>query len=142
MKSPVLALPAFAFRTTRRLAKLPLPVLAGAAALLYRQAHRTEQKPAATPRAEMPREPEVVVEPVPLAEPAVDLDADVTLPSELPIRSYDAMNAADASRAIRELTDIEDVRTVLAFEEENAKRSTVLTAARGHLGALERAVRK
>ncbi len=162
MKSPVLALPRFAFRTTRRLAKLPLPVLAGAAALIYKKAHRSAPQPtarvmpdpgpaaspikkASAPRVEPvaePREPEMVVDGVPLAEAAVDLDVDVTLPSELPIRSYDAMNAADAARAIRELGAVEEVRTVLAFEEENSKRSTVLTAARSHLATLERSVRQ
>ncbi|HVE27070.1 MAG TPA: hypothetical protein VNC22_16805 [Sporichthya sp.] len=162
MKSLVRTVPKLLFRTTRRVSKLPLPVLAGAAALIYRKARHSDQpspvraatpSPAPTPADRSgtakqpaepvaPREPEVVIDPVPLPEPAVDLDADVTLPSELPIRGYDAMNATDASRAIRELTDLDEVRTVLSFEEENAKRSTVLTAARTHLTVLEQGVRR
>lgn len=84
-----------------------------------------------------PAGPELVIDPIPLAEPALDLDVEVTLPSELPIRAYDALAAKDAVNAIRDLTDVEEVRTVLAFEEENAKRSTVLAAARGRLAVLE-----
>jgi hypothetical protein len=71
-----------------------------------------------------------------LPEPAADLDVEVTLPSELPIPSYDAMNAADATAAIKQLTDADEVRTVLQFEEENAKRKTVLTAAGAHLATM------
>lgn len=151
----VLALPVAALRTGLRLAgHLKLPVLAGAAALIYRTVRGSTAEPASvtpdpgpvaapTPlkpraaktRTAAPDEHQVVVDPVPLAEAAVDLDVEVTLPSELPIRAYDALAAKDATNAIRELTDAEEIRTVLAFEEENAKRSTVLTAARTHLAA-------
>ncbi len=96
----------------------------------------TPKPPAAKRSDAAPPEPEPVIDPVPLAEPAVDLDVDVTLPSELPIRSYDALAAADAERAIRELVDADEVRAVLHFEEENAKRADVLTAAREHLAVL------
>jgi hypothetical protein len=77
-----------------------------------------------------------VVDPVPLAEPAVDLDVDVVLASELAIPSYDALRAADAVTAIRALTDAQEIRTVVQFEEQNGKRSTVLTAAQAHLASL------
>ncbi|MBA3742618.1 hypothetical protein [Sporichthya sp.] len=153
----VLALPFTALRTGRKLAgHLTLPALAGAAALIYRTVRRSTTGPASasttgpvavpsTPTAARtsaprksaaPAERELVVDPIPLAEAAVDLDVEVTLPSELPIRSYDALAAKDAAHAIRELTEAEEVRTVLAFEEENSKRSTVLTAARAHLAGL------
>ncbi len=168
MTRSVLALPFTALRTGRKLAtRLTWPVLAGAAAVVYRKVHRAEPsrtadldafpgdasaakqpRPVAVPNPSTgseptatEREPEVVIEPVPLAEPAVDLDVDVTLPSELPIRAYDALSAKDAVTAIRELTAPEEVRTVLDFETENGKRTTVLSAARTHLTALERSVR-
>ncbi|WP_019874956.1 hypothetical protein [Sporichthya polymorpha] len=169
MTRSVLALPFTALRTGRKLAtRLTWPVLAGAAAVVYRKVHRAEPSgtadldafPGDAPAAERARpvavptrptatrgpegterEPEVVIEPVPLAEPAVDLDVAVTLPSELPIRAYDALSAKDAVTAIRELTAPEEVRTVLDFETENGKRTTVLSAARTHLTALERSVR-
>ncbi|HUR75300.1 MAG TPA: hypothetical protein VMZ00_13560 [Sporichthya sp.] len=103
-----------------------------------------EAKPTSTPASaglravpEPSPEPMPVVDPVPLAEAAVDLDVEVTLPSELPIRSYDALAAADAKRMITELTDADEVRAVLAFEEENAKRSTVIAAARARLRVLD-----
>lgn len=162
MTSLVRTVPKLVFRTTRRVSRLPLPVLAGAAALIYRKTRRSDPRPvvrastspAAPTTADRtgtakraaepvpPREPEVVIDSVPLAEPAMDLDVEVTLPSELPIRGYDAMNAADASRAIRDLTAVDDVRLVLSFEEENAKRSTVLTAGRAHLTVLEQGARR
>ncbi|GAA0636975.1 hypothetical protein GCM10009547_46630 [Sporichthya brevicatena] len=166
MTRSVLALPFTALRTGRKLAsRLPWPVLVGAAAVVYRKVHHSEGNkpdldafPGDAPAAKRPRpvavpnppqaepqavdrEPEVVIEPVPLAEPAMDLDVDVTLPSELPIRAYDALSAKDAVAALRELTAPEEVRTVLDFEAENGKRATVLSAGRTHLAALERSVR-
>lgn len=165
MTTPVLALPAAMLRTGRKLAKtLALPAVAGAA-LVYRAVRKKDSAPSVrvtadpgpgasptavrtgTPRdatepVPAPPEPAPVIDPVPLAEPATDLDVEVTLPSELPIRAYDALPAKDAVAAIRGLRDADKVRTVLAFEEENAKRSTVLSAARSHLAALERSVRQ
>lgn len=146
----VLALPMTALRSGRKVAgHLKLPALVGAAALVYRKARRSAPEPIArvmpegpplsapTPPTVAPRAGhETVVDPVPLAEAAFDPDVEVMLASELPIRSYDALSAKDVVPAIRELTDAEEVRTVLAFEEENAKRSTVLTAARAHLAGL------
>jgi hypothetical protein len=165
MTTSVLALPTAMLRAGRKLVKtLTLPARAGAA-VVVRTVRRNDGPPsvrvtpdpgpaawpttvpartthdAAEPVA-APPEPTRVIDPIPLAEPAVDLDVEVTLPSELPIRAYDALPAKDAVAAIRQLTDVEEVRTVLAFEEENAKRSTVLTAARSHLAALERSVRQ
>lgn len=165
MTTSVLALPTAMLRTGRKLAKtLAFPAIAGAA-LVYRTMRKHDSAPTvrvtpdpgptasptsvparathdATEPVAAPAEPMPVIDPIPLAEPAMDLDVEVTLPSELPIRAYDALPAKDAVAAIRELTDVEGVRTVLAFEEENSKRSTVLTAARSHLAALERSVRR
>lgn len=165
MTTSVLALPTAMLRTGRKLAKtVALPAVAGAA-LVYRAVRKKEPAPsvrvtpdpgpAASPTAvparathdatepvAAPAEPTPVIDPIPLAEAATDLDVEVILPSELPIPAYDALPAKDAVAALRELTDVEQVRTVLAFEEENSKRSTVLTAARSHLAALERSVRR
>jgi hypothetical protein len=151
MTSPVLALPARLLRTARSLAgRLAVPAKR-AAGLIDRAVHRAGPRPPAQvtpdPGPTATTEPaadsevvsppaEVVVDPVPLPEPAADLDVEVTLPSELPIPSYDAMNAADAAAAIKQLTDADEVRTVLQFEEENAKRKTVLTAAGTHLATM------
>jgi hypothetical protein len=158
MPSPVLALPARLLRTARTLAERLTAPARRAATLLDRAVHRSGPAPAqvtpdpgpvATPPPPPPSPesvsspvPEVVVDPVPLPEPAVDTDVEVTLPSELPIRSYDALNAADAAAAIKELTDAEEVRTVLRFEEENAKRKTVLAAAASHLTTLGQQARR
>lgn len=166
MTTSVLAVPTAVLRTGRKLAKtLTLPAVAGAA-LMFRAMRRRGSAPAvrvtpdpgpgasptvvpvrskaaaaAAPGAPGTDEPSPVIDPIPLAEPAVDLEVEVTLPSELPIRAYDALSAKDAVAAIRELTEAEEVRTVLDFEEENSKRTTVLAAARAHLTALERSVR-
>jgi len=157
MPSPVLTIPTRLLRTVRTLAGHLAKPAKSAATLLDRVVHRAGPAPAqhtpdpgpsaATtppPRSETVSPPaaEVVVDPVPLPEPAVDTDVEVTLPSELPIRSYDALNAADAATAIKELTDAEEVRTVLRFEEENAKRKTVLAAAASHLTALGQQARR
>jgi hypothetical protein len=165
MTTSVLAVPTAVLRTGRKLAKtLTLPAVAGAA-LVFRTMRRRDAAPAvrvtpdpgpeASPTVIPARStgaagqeeasavdaPAPVVDPIPLAEPAVDLDVEVTLPSELPIRAFDALSAKDAVAAIRDLTEADEVRTVLAFEEENGKRTTVLAAARAHLTALERSVR-
>jgi hypothetical protein len=152
MNNLVLALPSRLLRAGRTLAGQLVKPAKRAATLLDRAVHRSgpapaqvtpdpgpvaapaPTRPAAQPAP--PPEPEVVVDPVPLPEPAVDTDIEVTLPSELPIRSYDALSAADAAAAIKELTDAEEVRTILRFEEENAKRKTVLAAAASHLTTL------
>jgi hypothetical protein len=155
MNIPVLALPARLARAARTLAEQLAKPAKRAAGLLDRAVHRSAPQPnapepaprapatpAAKPEAVSPPSPEVVIDPVPLPEPATDPDVEVTLPSELPIRSYDALNAADATAAIKELTDPDEVRTVLQFEEENAKRKTVLAAAAGHLATIEQQARR
>jgi hypothetical protein len=59
------------------------------------------------------------------ALPAEELSAE-----ELPIRQYGEMPAGKAISAIRELTEPEEINTVIAFEERNKNRSGVLSAAR------------
>jgi hypothetical protein len=156
MTSPVLALPARLLRAGRTLAGQLVRPAKHAASLLDRAVHRPGPQPTAqaipdpgpataTPaKSEAPSPPGavVVVDPVPLPEPAADLDVEVTLPSELPIRSYDALNAADAMAAIKELTYADEIHTVLQFEEENAKRKTVLAAAESHLATIEQQTRR
>jgi hypothetical protein len=162
MTSSVLALPVRLFRVGCTIAGQLAKPVKRAAGLLDRAVHRPAPAPAPPARVSpdpgptappttpppaqsvvaAPPEPEIVVDPVPLPEPAIDLDVDVTLPSELPIRSYDALNATDAAAAIKELTDAEDVRAVLRFEEENAKRKTVLAAAATHLTSLAQQARR
>ncbi len=75
------------------------------------------------------------------APPAVAAEDVPVYSSDLPIASYDALNVRDASTAIKELTDPEQVRLILRFEEENAKRTTVHKVARVHLESLEGATR-
>lgn len=48
--------------------------------------------------------------------------------SELPIRNYDDRNAADVIDQIEKLKDVDDVRTVLAYEAANKQRKGVLRA--------------
>lgn len=97
---------------------------------------KTAEKTVQKTSADAVQEPMIVLEAEPLPDAAVDLDVEVVLPSELPIRSYDALRATDAVEAIRGLSKAEEVRTVLEFEEENGKRATVLSAGRARLAAL------
>lgn len=142
MARSLLTLPVTAVKIGAKVArKLAWPALAVSLVV------KAMQRPAAAPAEPTPapvqvREPQPVVDPVPLAEAAVDLDVEVTLASELPIRAYDALAAADAELAIRELTDAEEVRAVLHFEEENAKRADVLDVARDRLATLSQAARR
>jgi hypothetical protein len=154
MTSSVLIRPAGLVRAGSKLVRrLAVPAVTGAAALICRTVRQSRPTsaaviadpapaapatPAPTAPSAVPSAPQVVVDPAPLPEPAVDLNVDVTLASELPIRRYDALSAADAVRAIGGLTDLDEIRTTLRFEEENAKREDVLAAARDHLQAMER----
>jgi bacterioferritin (cytochrome b1) len=52
---------------------------------------------------------------------------------ELPVRQYDSLSAGTAIERIRRLGDIEDVRTILAYETANKQRKSVLTATRNRL---------
>jgi hypothetical protein len=48
---------------------------------------------------------------------------------ELPIRNYDDLNVGDATTRVEKLTDVDDVRTVMAYEAANKDRKGVLRAA-------------
>jgi hypothetical protein len=55
---------------------------------------------------------------------------------ELPIPHYEEMTAQRVIAAVRSLTDPDDVRAVIAFEENHKNRAGVLAAARAHQSAL------
>jgi hypothetical protein len=69
-----------------------------------------------------------------VAEVVHDTRADLgTLSAkELPIPHYEELTAQRAIAAIRELTDPDDLRVVIAFEESRKNREGVLAAARAH----------
>ena len=56
--------------------------------------------------------------------------------AELPVRGYDSLTVATASRRIERLTDADDVRAVLAYEEANKDRKSVVSTARRRLEAI------
>jgi hypothetical protein len=58
--------------------------------------------------------------------------------SELPIPHYEEMTAQHAITAIRELTDPDDLRAVIAFEEAHKNRSGVIDAAQVHYASVVR----
>jgi hypothetical protein len=58
--------------------------------------------------------------------------------SELPIPHYEEMTAQNAIAAIRALTDPDDLRAVIAFEEAHKNRSGVIDAAQTHYAAVAR----
>jgi hypothetical protein len=61
---------------------------------------------------------------------------------ELPIPHYEEMTAQRAIAAIRELTDPDDLRAVIAFEEGHKNRGGVLAAARAHETAVTNAAQR
>jgi hypothetical protein len=144
-----LTLPIVAVRRTARMGRkltrlVAVPALGAAAGMAYRalrraQPGRPQPVRPQTDGADAAPEPSrpVAVSSDPTHPPINAVDPEtLVLPSELPIPSYDALAARDAARALRELTDPDEVATVLQFEEENAKRPSVLTAAQAHLEAL------
>ena len=136
-----LKLPFVAVSRTARLGRtlagrLTLPALGAAVGgVAWRTLHRNRSAMAPASEAKVA----VTPEPGHSVVDAIDPEVGVVLASELPIHSYDALAAKDAVQMIRELSDPEEVRIVLRFEEENAKRATVLTAAHGRLNALQNA---
>jgi len=60
---------------------------------------------------------------------------DVTA-DELPITGYDSMTTAQIARAVRALTDPQDVRTVIRYEEAHKARAGVVSAVQTRLAAL------
>jgi hypothetical protein len=63
-------------------------------------------------------------------------DAGALTPKELPVPGYDELNAQEAIKAIKQLTDVDDLRAVMRYEQAHANRSSVLTAAQAHVAAL------
>lgn len=55
---------------------------------------------------------------------------------ELPVEAYDSLNVQDAIKAVRDLREVDDVRAVLRYEENNADRSRVISAAQTHIASL------
>jgi hypothetical protein len=58
--------------------------------------------------------------------------------SELPIPHYEEMTAQNAIAAIRSLTDPDDLRAVIAFEESHKNRAGVIDAAQAHHAGIAR----
>lgn len=56
--------------------------------------------------------------------------------SELPIKNYDELYAQDAVKAVKALGKAADVRAVLRYEENNAARRSVISAAEAQITAL------
>src|SRR5215210_1871746 len=52
---------------------------------------------------------------------------------ELPIRNYDSLTATSATERIDRLRDVDDLRTVLAYETANKARKGVTNAIEGRL---------
>lgn len=55
---------------------------------------------------------------------------------ELPIRKYDELNVSEAVAAIKELTDPQDVRAILAYEEAHKNRQGIVSAAQTRVAAI------
>lgn len=60
--------------------------------------------------------------------------------SELPIKGYDNLTTQDAIAAVKKLTEVEDVRTVVAYEEAHKARSSVVSAAQTRVAAIAKQV--
>lgn len=60
--------------------------------------------------------------------------------SELPIGEYDSLNVSAAVAAVKELTQPSDIRTIMAYEEKNKNRQSVVSAIEAHLAALAKEV--
>ena len=60
---------------------------------------------------------------------------DVTA-AELPIAGYDSMTTAQIARAVRSLTDPQQVRTIVRYEETHKARASVVSAVQTRLAAL------
>jgi bacterioferritin (cytochrome b1) len=60
--------------------------------------------------------------------------------AELPIKNYDQMAQSRAIAAIRKLTETEDVRVLIDYEQANKGRSSVISAAQTRFAALAKDV--
>lgn len=63
-------------------------------------------------------------------------DLGVLSASELPIKRYEELSQPDAIAGIKKLQTAGDVRAILAFEENNKKRSSVVSAAQTRVAAI------
>ncbi|WP_375481351.1 ferritin-like domain-containing protein [uncultured Mycobacterium sp.] len=59
---------------------------------------------------------------------------------ELPIRNYDDLTVNDAVAAIKNLTDANDVRVIIAYEEAHKNRQRVVSAAQTRVAAIAQEV--
>ncbi|WP_127784415.1 ferritin-like domain-containing protein [Rhodococcus sp. X156] len=60
--------------------------------------------------------------------------------SELPIKGYDSMTITKAVAAIKKLSDPDDVRTIIAYEEAHKNRSGVVSASQTQLASIAKDV--
>jgi hypothetical protein len=63
-------------------------------------------------------------------------DLGVLSASELPVKGYDQLSQADVIAAVKKLTKVADVRAVVAYEEKNKNRSSVVSAGQTRVAAL------
>ncbi len=56
--------------------------------------------------------------------------------SELPVKDYDKLSIADSVKAVKGLDQPQDVRAVIAYEEANAARTSVVNAAQTQLASI------
>ena len=59
---------------------------------------------------------------------------------ELPIKGYDNLTTRAAVAAIKKLTEVEDVRAIIAYEEAHKGRRGVASAAQTHIAAIAKEV--
>jgi hypothetical protein len=55
---------------------------------------------------------------------------------ELPIKNYDNLSTQDAIAAVKKLTEAEDVRAIIAYEQAHKARSSVVSATQTRLAAV------
>ncbi len=60
---------------------------------------------------------------------------DVTA-DELPIKGYDSMATAEIAKAVKELDDAQDLRTLIRYEETHKARASVVSAAQAQVARL------
>jgi hypothetical protein len=60
--------------------------------------------------------------------------------AELPIKNYDSLSTADAVAAVKKLTEVDDVRGVVAYEEAHKNRSSVVSAAQTKVASIAKQV--
>jgi hypothetical protein len=59
---------------------------------------------------------------------------------ELPIRNYDDLNINDAVAAVKDLSDANDVRVIIAYEEAHKNRQRIVSAAQTRVAAIAQEV--